>query len=103
MTWYMFFKFVHVVCAVLWIGGATMLEMLSLRVLKSRSAERRAALAADAEWVGMRLFMPATLLLILSALGMMFNASLPWDQAWILYPLGVYIASFLVGAGFIGA
>ncbi|MDX6512863.1 MAG: hypothetical protein QOE36_2367 [Gaiellaceae bacterium] len=102
MTWYIFFKFVHVACAVLWIGGGTMLQLLSLRALKSRSAERRATFAADAEWVGMRLFMPSTLLLILAALGMMFNAALPWDQAWILYPLGVYITSFVVGAGFLG-
>jgi hypothetical protein len=50
----------------------------------------------------MRLFIPATWLLLLAAIGMMLNLDLSWGQNWIVFSLIAWALSFVVGAGFLG-
>jgi uncharacterized membrane protein len=102
MTWYTFFKSVHVFGAAVWFGGALMIQAFAFRILRTGDAQRQAEFAKDSEVVGMRVFMPATWLLLLSAVGMMVNFHWPWGQNWVVFGLIAWAASFLVGAGFLG-
>jgi uncharacterized membrane protein len=102
MTWYTFFKFVHVLAAVLWVGGATAVQFYALRALKAGDGARLAEFAGDTEWVGMRIFTPSSLLLFLAAIGLMVNGHWPWGTLWVDYALAVFFASFALGAGFLG-
>jgi uncharacterized membrane protein len=102
MTWYTFFKSVHVVAAVIWVGGALMIQAFALRILRTRDARRMAEFAKDSEVIGMRIFIPATWLLLLAAIGMMLNLDLSWGQNWIVFSLIAWALSFVVGAGFLG-
>jgi uncharacterized membrane protein len=102
MTWYTFFKSVHVVAAVIWVGGALMIQAFALRILRTRDARRMAEFAKDSEVIGMRVFIPATWLLLLAAIGMMVNLDLSWGQNWIVFSLIAWALSFVVGAGFLG-
>jgi uncharacterized membrane protein len=102
MTWYTFFKFVHVIMAVTWVGGATVIQFYALRALGSRDPNRMATFAGDTEWVGTRVFIPASLTLFLAAIGLMVNGHWPWGTLWVDYGLAVFVASFAVGAGFLG-
>src|SRR5512133_730823 len=102
MTWYTFFKSVHVVAAVIWVGGALMIQAFALRILGTRDARRMAEFAKDSEVIGMRVFIPATWLLLLGAIGMMLNLDLSWGQNWIVFSLIAWALSFVVGAGFLG-
>jgi uncharacterized membrane protein len=102
MTWYTFFKFVHVLAAVVWVGGAAGIQLFALRALASRDGRRIADLAGDAEWIGMRVFLPSTLVLFLAAIGLMVNGDWPWGTLWVDYALVVLVAGIVVGAGFLG-
>jgi uncharacterized membrane protein len=102
MTWYTFFKSLHVVAAVIWVGGALMIQAFALRILRTNDARRMADFAKDTEVIGMRLFIPTTWVLLLAAIGMMLNLDLSWGQNWIVFGLIAWIASFIVGAGFVG-
>ena len=102
MTWYTFFKSVHVVAAVIWVGGALMIQAFAVRILRTRDARRMAEFAKDSEVIGMRIFIPATWLLLLAAIGMMLNLDLSWGQNWIVFSLIAWALSFVVGAGFLG-
>jgi uncharacterized membrane protein len=104
MTWYTFFKFFHVLGAVVWVGGALVMQVFALRAMRSDDANRKAQFAKDVEWVGNRTFVPATIVLILAAIGLMENGDSPWTWGmnWVLFGLIVWIASFLTGAGFVG-
>ncbi len=102
MTWYTFFKFVHVIMAVTWVGGATAIQFYALRTLGTRDGNRMATFAGDTEWVGMRVFMPASLILFLAAIGLMVNGHWPWGTLWVDYGLTVFAVSFVVGAGYLG-
>jgi uncharacterized membrane protein len=102
MTWYTFFKSVHVVAAVIWVGGATMIQALAFRIVRTGDAKRQAEFSKDTEIVGMRVFIPATWILLLSGIAMMINLDWSWGQNWIVFGLIAFALSFVVGAGFLG-
>ena len=102
MTWYTFFKSLHVVAAAIWVGGAFIMQAYALRITRSNDARRTADFAKDTEVVSMRVFIPATWVLLLAAIGMMINLDWSWGQNWVLLGLISWILSFVVGAGFLG-
>jgi uncharacterized membrane protein len=102
MTWYTFFKSVHITAAAIWVGGAAMLQALAFRIVRTGDATRQADFAKDSEVVGMRVFIPATWILLLAGIGMMVNLHWSWGQNWIVFGLIAFAASFVVGAGFLG-
>jgi uncharacterized membrane protein len=102
VTWYTFFKAVHLAAATIWVGGAFMIQAFAFRIVRSRDAKRQADFAKDAEVIGMRVFIPATWILLLAGIAMMINADWAWDQNWIVFGLVAFAISFVVGAGFLG-
>src|SRR5207253_9636694 len=68
MTWYTFFKSVHVIAAVIWVGGAAVTQLYALRALATNDGTRQAEFAKDAEVIGMRTFTPASFALFLAAI-----------------------------------
>ena len=102
MTWYTFFKAIHVICAVVWVGGATVIQAYALRILRTDDGRRQAEFAKDTEIVGMRTFTPASLILFLAAIGMMVNAHWSWSQNWVVLGLIAFGLSFAIGIGFLG-
>jgi uncharacterized membrane protein len=102
VTWYTFFKSVHVVAAVIWVGGGFMIQAFAFRIRRTGDARRQAEFAKDTEVIGTRVFIPATWVLLLAAIGMMVNLHLSWGQNWIVLGLVAFALSFAVGAGFLG-
>jgi uncharacterized membrane protein len=102
MTWYTFFKAVHVIAAVIWVGGAAMIQAYAFRIVRTGAGRRQAEFAKDTEVVSMRVFMPAGLILIAAAIAMMINADWSWGQNWITLGLIAYALSFVLGAAFLG-
>ena len=60
MTTYELLETVHVFFAVIWVGGAATTQILATRLAKANEPGRMAAFARDAEFVGTRVFMPAS-------------------------------------------
>jgi uncharacterized membrane protein len=102
MTWYTFFKSLHVVAAATWVGGAAIIQAYAIRITRASDARRVAEFAKDTEVVSMRVFIPATWVLLLGGIGMMINLDLSWGQNWIVFGLIAWTLSFIVGAGFLG-
>jgi len=103
MTWYDFLKFMHVACAVIWVGGAAMVQAFGLRTLAARSGERLVQFSQDVEWVAQRVLIP------FSAGAFLFGLGLVWDAPywkigddWILIGLGLFALTFLAGVLFFG-
>jgi uncharacterized membrane protein len=102
LTWYTFFKSIHVITAVIWVGGAAMIQAYAFRILRTGDGKRQADFAKDTEVVGMRVFVPASLILVLAAIAMMVNLDWSWSQNWIILGLIAFVLSFVLGAGFLG-
>jgi uncharacterized membrane protein len=102
VTWYTFFKSVHVVAAVIWVGGAVMTQAYAFRILRTGDPRRQADFAKDTEVVSMRLFIPTTWILLLAGIAMMINLDWSWGANWIVLGLISFGLSFVLGAGFLG-
>jgi uncharacterized membrane protein len=102
LTWYTFFKSIHVITAVIWVGGAAMIQAFAFRILGTGDGKRQADFAKDAEVIGMRVFIPASLILFLAAIAMMVNLDWSWNQNWIVLGVIAFGLSFALGAGFLG-
>jgi uncharacterized membrane protein len=102
VTWYTFFKSAHIIAAAVWVGGAFMIQALAFRITRTGDARRQAEFAKDTEVVGMRVFIPATWILLLAGIAMMVNFDWSWGQNWIVLGLIAFAISFVVGAGFLG-
>lgn len=94
-------KTIHVLAAVIWVGGAAATQLYAMRAKASGEPGRLAAFARDAEWIGPRVFLPMSLLLVATGFWMIAEGNLEWE-AWIIIALVAWAASALTGAAFLG-
>ena len=94
--------FLHFLAAVVWVGVASFVQVLAFRTIGRDDAIEIARFAGDAEFVGMRVFMPASLVVLLAGSWMVYDG--PWALAdpWLGTALGLYLLSFITGMGFLG-
>lgn len=94
--------FFHILAAIIWVGGALAVQVLAIRTIGRDDAVEIARFAGDAEFVGMRIFMPASLVVVLAGSWMVYDG--PWALAdpWVGAGLGLFLLSFVTGAGFLG-
>jgi uncharacterized membrane protein len=101
VTTYEWAKALHVLAAVVWVGGAAVVQVLALFALRSKLPGRKAEFAREAEWVGMKIFLPSTLLLI--ALGFYLVHEGHWGyHLWVILALVGFGLSFVTGLFFLG-
>jgi len=94
--------FLHILMAITWVGGALATQFFALRLVGDSPPETQANFAKSSEWVGKRIFMPASLVLLLSGIGLTIEGDWGFGSAWILIGLGAYLFSFVSGAFFLG-
>ncbi len=99
MSWYEFLLFVHVACAVIWIGGGFLFQVYGMVELRSGDTAAIARFAGNAGRIGERLFVPASLLVVLAGIGLMIEGSWSWGMLWVVFALVTFAASFLLGIG----
>jgi len=103
LTFYDFLLFVHVACAVIWVGGATMFQFFGLRALASGDPNRVADFAGNVEWIGSRVLTSTALGAFLAGLGLVWESDFwGFGDDWIVIGLILFGITFLVGAGFFG-
>ena len=101
LTLYEALLFLHILAAAIWIGGATLLQILYFR-MRAASPQRMVNFMGDAEFVGTRVFAPASLLLVILGFGLVAEGSWDLGDFWILAALAVFLASFVTGVAFLG-
>jgi uncharacterized membrane protein len=102
MSSYELLLFVHVLAAVVWIGGALSLQVLAIRAERSPDGGRVANIATEAEWVGSRIFLPASIVLLLAGIGLTLEGDWGFTTLWVLLGLIAYGLSALTGSLFLG-
>jgi uncharacterized membrane protein len=102
MTAYELYVFMHVAGAVVWIGSAFLMALLELRASAARDPGRAVGFARDAEWLGLRLFLPANLVVLASAFLVVEEGGWGYDHLWIKLGFAGFVLSFLIGAFFLG-
>lgn len=100
-TLYKLLLFVHVLAAAVWVGGAVMLKIQSDRALKADPG-RAAELAVETERVGTSVLMPASIVLLIAGLWMVFEGDWGFGPLWVKLGLAIYVISAVAGAVFLG-
>jgi uncharacterized membrane protein len=102
VTPYQFYLTVHILAAIVWVGGATITQVYAARAQASGDPERIAGFAHDAEFVGRTMFAPSAVVLLIFGFLLVNEGDWSLSSAWIDVALAVWAASFVVGIGFLG-
>jgi hypothetical protein len=98
VTRYEIWKFLHVIFAMIWVGGAIIFQILSTRAAGTPDAGRIGQIAL---WFGTRVFMPASILVLGLGILMVVDGPWEWEDVWINVGMLGLIVSVIIGAGFI--
>ncbi len=93
---YQLLLYLHILGGVIWVGGAVAIQVLAVLVGRSDPAQAP-ALARHFEALGRWLFLPASLVILVSGAAMTIQA---WSfgQVWIAMSVSLWVASALAGA-----
>jgi uncharacterized membrane protein len=96
-NWFALFKAVHVVFAMVWVGGGLLLTILGLVAERSSDPEEIATVARQAAFVGERVFAPAGMIVFVMGVAMLINTDLGWGKFWVVVGLIGYAVTFITG------
>ena len=98
-NWYALFKAVHVLFAVIWVGGGVSIMIHAIRAQRTYDPDEIVTIAKQAAFMGEKVFAPVGLITFLMGIAMMINTSWGWGHFWIIAGLIGYAATFTVGIG----
>ena len=101
MSYYEILLFLHIGAAAIWLGAASLFFVLFQRSKRSGDPLLAERLGAHTEWLAQRLFIPASIAVLVA--GILLTIEGPWkfDQLWILLGLAGFATTFVVGVGVI--
>lgn len=94
-------KYIHIIAAIIWLGGALTSQLFALRAVASKDPTDLARMGKIIEYVGLRVFFPAAIVLFVAGVIMTIQR---WSfgQAWISVAILLWLGSVLVGALYLG-
>ena len=98
---YQVLLYVHIVCAVIWVGGAFYSQLLAIRTTQSTDPNDLPKLGRQLEFLGTRVFLPASILLFLAGAAMVVQ-SWSFGQLWVAGAVALWILSVIAGAAYLG-
>jgi uncharacterized membrane protein len=93
--------FLHILAAMVWVGGAVLLGVLARSVLSSGQPEEVERFLATLRFVGPRVLAPATIGVAALGIWMVLNSA-AWDfgQTWVQLALVLLGTAFVIGAAY---
>ena len=97
MNSYSVLLFLHVAMAIVWLGAGLTLQLLAVKAERATDAAEMQMVAGASEWLTNRLFIPASLLVLVFGIALVVDGPWAFDQLWIVLGLAGYAASFVTG------
>jgi uncharacterized membrane protein len=101
-NWTLVFKSIHVLAAIIWLGGGAAIAAVAWRANRARDNAQLLQIAKQAEWLGTRVFLPSSLVVLAMGFVLMHRESISYGDFWALFGLVGWGVSFLIGAVFLG-
>jgi uncharacterized membrane protein len=98
LTLFSVFKFVHIVAAIMWVGGVITLTILNMRLASTRNSAAMAALSSVGGFYGQRVAGPAAAITLLAGLATALTAGFPMRSVWIIWGFLVILLSIGLNA-----
>ncbi len=97
MDTYVLLKFAHVAAAIVWLGGGVAFLVLASASARKADPARLMTVVAQVAFLGQRLFMPASIVTLLTGLAAVHLGGFGWP-AWAVLGLGGIAATMALGA-----
>ncbi len=101
-TTYQWLLTVHILAAIVWVGGAFTVQMMAIRVARDPDPARLAGFSRDVEMIGMRVFLPSSLVLLVFGFWLVHEGNWSLSEGWLTFGLIVIAISIVTGAAFLG-
>lgn len=98
---YQVLVYIHIVSAIIWVGGAFFSQLLVARAARSTDPTDLPKLGHQISFLGMRVFLPASIVLFIAGV-VMVAQQWSFGQLWISVSMGLWIVSALTGALYLG-
>ncbi|MGH2805859.1 MAG: DUF2269 family protein [Actinomycetota bacterium] len=98
---YEIFLALHILGAIVWIGGGVTMAVLTERARRANDTARVVSLVDDSEWMGMRFFFPASLVLLVAGILLVIIGQWPWSTPWVVIGIAGFVASAVLGSAFV--
>ncbi|HSG13857.1 MAG TPA: DUF2269 family protein [Gaiellaceae bacterium] len=99
MTSYELWLFLHITGTVVWVGGAVTAQLFGFLAQRSKDPARNAAFGRDVYWVVTRLFMPTSVIVLVTGFALMGDGGWSWGEPfiWLGLVLWVVVAGLAFG------
>ena len=102
-TVFVWIKTVHVLSAVVWVGGGIFVQVYITRLKRANETPRLMAFAAEVEAIANRLFIPASILVLLAGITMIwYTPAYAITDLWVILGLIGIANTIVIGAAFLG-
>lgn len=91
---------VHVGAATTWVGGGLLLSLQGEKARKSGDLKGIVAVAAGSEHWAKKLFVPASVVLLICGIAMAALAHV-WDKPFVMVGMAGWLISFAIGVGYL--
>jgi uncharacterized membrane protein len=95
-------KTIHVLAAIVWIGGALTMNILGTRLARANEPARLTAFARDVEWIGQRVYLPASITVLLFGIFTVLDGDIGFTTLWVVIGLLGIVITALTGSIFLG-
>jgi uncharacterized membrane protein len=93
---------IHVLAAVIWVGGGFAMHILGRRTLKRGNPQEIFDFSNEINTVALRLYAPTSLILLVAGILLVNEAGYEFSQLWITLAFIGWAFSFIVGVGYYG-
>jgi uncharacterized membrane protein len=94
--------FGHILMAIVWVGGAVTMQLLGTRIQRVGTRQQLVEMTEHIDFVATRLFIPASLILVILGIWMVSIGPWSFGQTWVLLGIAMFVYSFLSGSLYIG-
>ena len=96
MDWYTLFKLLHVLTAIVWIGGAFIMLMFGIRAVRQKNDAQLVTIAAQMGWAAERVYVPASAATVVLGLVVATIGQL-WTETWVILGLVGMVITMALG------
>ena len=101
MTSYELWLFLHITAAIVWIGGALTAQVFGVLAQRSGDPMRSAAFGRDMAFVGPKVFLPASIVVLVTGALVTEDGNWDWSEPFILLGLVGGLGVALIGFGYL--
>jgi uncharacterized membrane protein len=102
MTWYELWLFLHVLAVAVWVGGGVAIQVFGVLTKRAGDPAKMAFFGRNGAWTVMRVFLPSSVLVFASGVGLVEEGNWSWDEPFIVLGLILWAAVSLVAFAYLG-